>query len=264
MRARIKMALFAKNDVVASIDNLVGFVELRRGPNNFFDVDLIEAIAEAFDFLARDRSCRAIVLASEGKSFCAGADFSGKTEAEERGSGGRLYRAAVRLFECPKPIVAAVQGPAIGGGLGLALVADFRVASPEARFAANFVRLGIHTGFGTTVTLPRLIGPQRAALMLYTGRRAKAEEASAWGMVDVIVPQNQLRATARALAAEIAEAAPLAVLATRATHRKGLAQLVSTQTEHELAEQTKLFATADYREGVRAVAERRAGRFIGA
>jgi enoyl-CoA hydratase/carnithine racemase len=157
-----------------------------------------------------------------------------------------------------------VQGSAIGGGLGLALVADFRVGSPEARFGANFVKLGIHPGFGITATLPRLIGPQRAALMLYTGRRIKGDEASAWGLIDVLVPQDQLRASAQALAAEIAEAAPLAVSASRATLRRGLAELVRVQTEHELGEQTKLFATADYREGIRSVAERRSGRFVGA
>jgi enoyl-CoA hydratase/carnithine racemase len=170
----------------------------------------------------------------------------------------------VRLFECPKPVVAAVQGPAIGGGLGLALVADFRVAAPEARFAANFVKLGIHPGFGITATLPRLIGEQNAALLLYTGRRINGDEAFACGLVDAVVPQDQLRGSAIALAAEIAEAAPLAVQATRMTVRRGLAEQVRAQTEHELAEQTRLFATADYREGVRSVAECRPGRFIGA
>ena len=221
------------------------------------------AANEAFDRLAGNRQCRAIVLASEGKSFCAGADFS-RRSAGGRGSGAGLYRAAVRLFECPKPVVAAVQGPAIGGGLGLALVADFRVAAPEARFAANFVKLGIHPGFGITATLPRLIGEQNAALLLYTGRRINGDEAFACGLVDAVVPQDQLRGSAIALAAEIAEAAPLAVQATRMTVRRGLAEQVRAQTEHELAEQTRLFATADYREGVRSVAERRPGRFIGA
>ncbi|WP_210188480.1 enoyl-CoA hydratase/isomerase family protein [Bradyrhizobium sp. Gha] len=243
---------------------MIGLVEIRRGPNNFFDLGLIEAIADAFALLAEDRTCRAIVLASHGKAFCAGADFSRSAGTGRQGSDGDLYRAAVRLFECPKPIIAAVQGPAIGGGLGLALVADFRVAAPEARFAANFVKLGIHPGFGITATLPRLIGEQRAGLMLYTGRRIKAEEASASGLVDFLVPQDQLRGSALALASEIAEAAPLAVLATRATIRKGLAELVRAQTDHELAEQNKLFATTDYREGIRAVAERRPGRFSGA
>lgn len=142
--------------------------------------------------------------------------------AASQGSEPDLYRAAVRLFECPKPIVAALQGPAIGGGLGLALVADFRAAAPEARFAANFVKLCIHPGFGISATLPRLIGQQRASLMLYTGRRIKAEEAVAWGLADMLAPQDQLRAAACALAAEIAEAAPLAALPPARRSARGL------------------------------------------
>src|SRR5437773_6260944 len=157
-----------------------------------------------------------------------------------------------------------LQRPVNDGGHSLPLVADFRVVTPEASFAANFVKLVIHPGFGITATLPRVVGRQRAALMLYTGRRVKGEEALGWGLADLLVPQEQLRAAAVALATEVAEAAPLAVQATRATMRAGLAELVQTQTEHELSEQAKLFTTADFREGVRAVAERRAGRFVGA
>ncbi|HMN70672.1 MAG TPA: enoyl-CoA hydratase/isomerase family protein [Rhodoblastus sp.] len=242
----------------------VAVIEIDRPPNNFFDVTLIETLAGIFERLSSDPRCRAIVLASRGKVFCAGADFSARKDQPRGGGGGALYRAAARLFECDKPIVAAVQGPAIGGGLGLALVADFRIVSPEARFAVNFVKLGIHPGFGITATLPRVVGRQNANLMLFTGQRIKADEALAMGLADRQAPQEQLRASAIALAAEIAEGAPLAVKATRRTMRRGLAELVRAQTEHELAEQTRLFATADYREGVKAVAERRPGRFIGA
>ena len=138
------------------------------------------------------------------------------------------------------------------------------IAAPEARFAANFVKLGIHPGFGLTHTLPRLIGVQKAALLMYTGRRLNAEQALAWGLVDEVVEASDLRAAARRLADEIAEAAPLAVVATRATLRQGLFDAFRDQVRHESEEQTKLLATADAREGVAAVAERRPGRFIGA
>ena len=159
--------------------------------------------------------------------------------------------------------MAAIQGAAIGGGLGLALVADFRVASPEARFAANFVKIGIHPGFGLTYTLPRLIGAQKAAMMFYTGRRIAAEEAVAWGLADVLVESVRLREDAIELAAEIAENAPLAVVSTRATMRRGLADAVKAQTDLEFTEQSWLMRTEDHREGVKAVAERRPGRFTG-
>jgi enoyl-CoA hydratase/carnithine racemase len=169
-----------------------------------------------------------------------------------------------RMFAARKPIVVAIQGAAVGAGLGLALVADFRVAAPEARLAANFVKLGFHPGFGISHTLPRLIGPQRASLMCLTGRRIKAEEALGFGLIDQIVPAAELRAAALQLAAEIAENAPLAVQATRATLRAELAAQVQVQTAEEFAQQSRLRKTMDFAEGVRAVQERRPGRFIGA
>jgi len=169
----------------------------------------------------------------------------------------------VRLFSTELPIVAAVQGAAIGAGLGLALVADFRVAAPEARFAANFVKLGFHPGFGLTHTLPRLIGRQNAARMFLTGERFDAEAALKMGLADEVAPLDQLLARAHALAASIAENAPLAVRSTRKTLRGDLAAAVRAQTDHEFVEQQWLMKTDDFREGVKAVNERRPGDFRG-
>jgi len=253
-------------DVSVQMEERVALVEIRRPPHNHFDAQLIHHLADAFEALDHDPACRALVLASEGKSFCAGANFNKESSAasgEVASSTSHLYQHAVRLFASQKPVVAAIQGAAIGGGLGLALVADFRVVSPEARFAANFVKLGIHPGFGLTYTLPRVIGVQRAALMFYTGRRIAGEEAVAWGLADLLAPPDRLREEAMKLAAEIAECAPLAVQSTRATMRRGLADAVRLQTDHEHAEQSRLFRTEDHEEGVRAVKERRPGRFEG-
>lgn len=243
----------------------VAVVEIRRPPLNFFDVRLIEQIAECFESLEQDSHCRAIVLAAQGKAFCAGADFSSngsdlfKTESDN--SAITLYKAAARLYACAKPVVGAIQGAAIGGGLGLSLVPDFRVVCPEARFAANFVKLGIHPGFGISLMLPRLIGQQRANLMLLTGRRIKGEEALEYGLADVLVPADQVRAQAIALAAEIAQCAPLAVESTRATLRHGLVEELKHRLEHEFAEQVWLAKTTDHKEGMAAVTERRDGNF---
>jgi enoyl-CoA hydratase/carnithine racemase len=260
------MAEVKYGDVSVALNQHVAQVEIRRPPHNFFDVQLIRNLAEACGALDEDPACRALVLCAEGKSFCAGANFGNRPAAggnQDPTSGGSLYGEAVRLFSSKKPIVAAIQGAAIGGGFGLALVSDFRVVSPEARFAANFVKLGFHPGFGLTYTLPRLIGPQKAALMFYTGRRITGEEAMAWGLGDVLASPDRLRAVATELAAEIAENAPLAVYSTRATMRKGIAEAVKAQTDHELIEQAWLMKTEDHREGIKAVAERRPGRFIG-
>jgi enoyl-CoA hydratase/carnithine racemase len=151
----------------------------------------------------------------------------------------------------------------VGGGLGLALVPDLRVTCPEARFCANFTRLGFHPGFGLTHTLPALIGPSRAAMMFYTSRRVPGEEAWRIGLADVLVPQTEVRSAAQKLAAEIAENSPLGVLETRATMRASLAERVRAATDIELEKQTRLRKTEDFKEGVDAVNERRVPKFAG-
>jgi enoyl-CoA hydratase/carnithine racemase len=241
-------------------DDHVATIELCRPPNNFFSLDLIGGVADALAALDDTPACRAAVLCAEGKHFCAGADFSGSGATYTTED---LYAAAVRIFRARTPTVAAVQGAAIGGGLGLALSADFRVAAPEARFSANFARLGFHQGFGLSVTLPRLVGPQASAELLYTGRRIKGDEALALGLADRLAPLDQVRATAHDLAREIAGSAPLAVESIRATLRGDLADQVEAATAHELAEQLRLRETEDFAEGTRAMAERRTPVFRG-
>ena len=204
-------------------------------------------------------------LSAAGRAFCGGADLASPSGLAGPGATALhpLYEQAVRLFSSRKPMVAAIQGAAVGAGLGLALVADFRVAAPEARFAANFVKLGFHAGFGITHTLPRVIGPQRAQLMCLTGRRVKGEEALAWGLADALAPLDDLALAALTLARELAENAPLAVVSTRATLRADLALTVKSQTDRELVEQTWLRTTDDFRQGVKAVRDRRPGVFTG-
>lgn len=249
-----------------AIAGVVATVSFSRPPNNHVSAELLSDLADAFEAIDAEPALRASVLASEGRVFCAGADFgpgASDTGADRSGFVESLYAQAVRLFAVRKPIVAAVQGAAVGAGLGLSLVADFRVVAPEARFAANFVKLAFHPGFGLTHTLPRLIGGQKAHELFLTGRRVGGEEAVAIGLADRLAPLDGLREAAHALAAEIAENAPLAVVATRATLRAGLAEAVRLATEHEAAEQAVLRATEDFAEGVRAVAERRPGNWLG-
>src|SRR5437879_6790677 len=252
----------------------VGTIEIRRPPLNFFDISLINQIADALEEFDRDIEIRASILAAQGKAFCAGANFNDparqEQEAREKsdpasslGQINHLYIQAVRIFRANKPIVAAVQRAAIGGGLGLAVSADFRVTCPEARFSANFTKLGFHPGFGLTVTLPELIGKNNAELMFYTSRRVTGEEAVKWGLANELVPQDQVKAAAMKLAGEIAECSPLGLVSTRATMRAGLADRVMAATNHELTEQTRLRATEDFKEGVKATEERRVANFRG-
>lgn len=246
-------------------DRHIATVEIRRGPHNFFDLDVLAGLAESLEALsAESGTTRAVVLCSEGKNFCAGANFTGGGSERLSGPGApHLYDIAIRLFEQPLPIVAAVQGAAIGGGLGLAMAADLRVATPDSRFAANFSLLGFHHGFGLTVTLPLAVGHQAALDLLYTGRRIDGTTAHHLGLCDSLVPLTDLRSRATELAAEIAAAGPLATRSIRATMRGHLAEQVRVAMAHERAEQERLQSTEDFREGIQAMSERRRPEFKG-
>jgi enoyl-CoA hydratase/carnithine racemase len=252
-------------DVHIARDGHIATVTINRPPVNSVSVELMRDLADALEGLDRDGATRAVVLATEGKVFCAGADLSGR--ASEVGLDARtsnpLYEQAVRLYSTELPIVAAIQGAAVGAGLGLALVADFRVAAPEARFAANFTKLGFHPGFGLTYTLPRLIGRQKAAEMFLTGGRYDADAALNMGLVDEVTDIADLLPHALAWAESLAENAPLAVRSTRKTLRADLAAGVKAATDHEFVEQQWLMKTEDFKEGVKSVAERRPGNFRG-
>ncbi len=256
-----------------SYDGHVVIAELQAGPHNFASIDLMHELGDALLAAQRD-GARSAVICSEGKSFCAGAHFGGGSGERAAGFGafvaaddspiGPFYEAAVRMFQVEIPMVAAVHGPAVGAGFGLATACDLRVTCPEAFMATNFVKLGIHPGFGISLTLPELVGPARAADILLTGRRIGGEEAFALGLVNRLVPAGEVRSTAIALAQEIAAAAPLAVRSTRATLRKSLYERVRAQLAHERAVQDNLSTTADAEEGIAAMLERRAAIFHGA
>ncbi|MEM9724384.1 MAG: enoyl-CoA hydratase/isomerase family protein [Pseudomonadota bacterium] len=261
---------------VESLDGHVSLVELRRGPHNFFDVALLSDLADALEALDADAEHRVSILAAEGKNFCAGADFSARLNSSAKNASGAeklereifveggpspLYAQAVRLFAIKKHVVAAIQGAAIGGGLGLALAADFRVGGLNTRFAANFAKLGITPGFGLTHTLPRLIGAQAAAELFATARRVSGEEAARIGLLDRFASDGDARGAAIAFAREIAANAPLALAVLKETARGDLPRAVREATGREAAEQARLVKTADHAEGVRAVAERRPAAF---
>ncbi len=247
--------------VTVDVADFVATVEIHRPPHNWFDLAVMTTLADSILGLDDDPACRAVVLCSEGKNFCAGADLSGSDLIENTAV---LYEQAARIFSNRKPIVAAVQGAAVGGGLGLALAADFRVATPETRFSCNFAKLGFHQGFGISVTLPAVVGQQRALELMYTGGDARGERAHAIGLADRLVPAPEVRDAAHAFAAEIAACGPLALLSIRETMRSDLPDRVRAATQREHVEQQRLRPTDDFAEGIRASSERRTPRFTGA
>jgi 2-(1,2-epoxy-1,2-dihydrophenyl)acetyl-CoA isomerase len=248
---------------VTRLDGFVITAEIQRAPNNFFDVDLIDSLSLLYEAADEDPDVRAIVLCAEGRHFCAGANLTDRRSDEAFSTDGRspLYTRATRMIAAGTPVVAAVQGAAVGGGLGLACSADFRVGCSETRMTANFAQLGFHHGFGLTILLPALVGQQKALDLLYTGRRIDGEEAHRIGLLDRFVPLENVRDEAIAYAREIATSAPLAVASIRATMRQGLADRYRAATDRENDEQARLRATDDYREGVKAYGERRPGDF---
>lgn len=259
MRRDFAVRVSRSNDAVAT-------VEFERGSANFLSEPLISNLVDCFDECARDGRTRAIVLRGAGKHFCAGADFSDPdtvSQASDEHGERHVYDAVADLFATPLPVVAAVRGAAIGGGLGLALACDFRVASRKSRLAAPFSRLALHHGFGLSVTLPSAVGAQRSLELLYTGRRIDGATAYSYGLCDRLVPEAEVLTAALEMADEIASAAPLAVRSIRRTMRRDMLARVTESLAVEKAEQRRLARTADFAEGVRADHERRRPVFHG-
>jgi len=219
--------------------------------------------------LADDRDLRVLVVTGAGTAFCSGGDTSwiagepGATVADLRARMLPFYRAWLSVLDLDVPTIAAVNGPAIGAGLCLALACDLRYAAPTARFAAPFVRLGMHPGMAATWLLPDVVGPAHARDLLLTGRTVDADEALRIGLVSDVHEQEGFVEAVLETAAGIAATAPVASrLTTRALRGGGHADLGSAMRWEALAQPVTL-ATEDLQEGVRAARERRIPRFTG-
>ena len=235
------------------------------------------ALASAVAELAADPGLRAVVLTGAGAAFSAGGDLdmieersrSGRERpgADERARNRAFMRDFYGLFlsvrELPCPSLAAIQGAAIGAGLAVALACDLRVAARDARLGANFVRLGIHPGMGSSWTLPRLVGAAHACDLLLTGRLIDGAEAERIGLVNQSVERDSVLPRALAWADEIAACAPLAVRGAKRALARALDVSLEQQLDFEAEQQALCYETADLAEGLLAARERRAPRFAG-
>jgi enoyl-CoA hydratase/carnithine racemase len=246
-------------DVDLNAATRVAVITFGRGRNNYLTYEFVEQLLQALEAL-HSPQCRAVVLRTGSRHFSAGADFGG--ERPSRAGGPHIFDLVPRLYNVQLPVVAAIGGTAIGAGLGLALAADFRLATKSSSFMTNFNRIGITPGFGLSLTLPRLIGDQHAAEMFYTARRIWGDEALGFGLCDRLVTEDQLDGEAVALAEAIALSSPRAVAVTRQDLRADLAGRLVATLERERGEQELFIDTDDFREGLRAWSEKRAPNFV--
>lgn len=247
----------------------VGVITLRRPDNrNSMTAELLDAFAAASAQAAGDRGARAVIVTGTGSCFSAGADFKSQIQ---RASSDRqphersfaMYEPFLSILEIEVPVIAAMNGHAVGGGFGLALVCDIRVAAEEAKYGANFARLGLSPGMAISYLLPRLVGASRAADLLYTGRLVRGEEAERIGLASRAVPAAEVAATASAMASAIAHNAPAAVRMTKQLVRDGLDLDIRRAAQREAFAQAESVATEDAKEGIAALLEKREPRFSG-
>lgn len=260
--------------VLTEVRGHVGVVTFNRpDKRNPMSLEMIDALPPALDALASSAEVRAIVVTGAGRSFSAGADFSAMAGLVARtGASGpaatrqavrALYDAFVAIDRVEVPTVAAVNGAAVGGGLGIALLCDIRIVAADAKLGANFSRLGIHPGLGITKRLPAAVGYERAAELLFTGRLVTGEEAVRVGLALEAVPTEAVLPRAVALAEEIAAAAPLAVRRIKRTLRAAAGREFDDVLESEAFAQTLLAQTEDAGEGIAAMMAKRSPKFEG-
>jgi enoyl-CoA hydratase/carnithine racemase len=248
----------------------IGVITLDRPDNrNSMTPELLDAVARASAAARDDAAIRALVVTGSGRCFSAGADFKaglqrGGPQLSPAERSYAMYEPFLSLLDVPVPVIGALNGHAIGGGFGLALVCDLRIAALEGKYGANFVALGLAPGMAISHLLPRLVGPARAAELLFTGRLVDGAEAERLGVVNRAVPSAQVLDEALALARTIADNAPFAVRATKAALRRGWSMDdPRTAARAEAGDQAASLTTDDAREGMSALLEKRKPVFTG-
>jgi enoyl-CoA hydratase len=248
-------------------DNIAIVTMNRAEALNAFNAEQLNALIETFRSLRSDRAVRCVILTGAGeRAFAAGADIKEMAEmtTEQGLAFGRLGHAMVNAVEgLPQPVIAAVNGFALGGGSEVALAADIRLASENAVFAQPEVGLGIPPGWGATQRLTRLVGPGIGAELILTGRRVKADEALRIGLVNAVYPLDQLLPEATKLAGQIAANSPRAVSTAKRLMQLAFNGQIASGLETEVRLFGEGFGTPDQREGMRAFVEKRKPVFTG-
>ncbi|MFI5398159.1 MAG: enoyl-CoA hydratase/isomerase family protein [Candidatus Binatia bacterium] len=232
-----------------------------------------EEVVRAVEEIRSDASVRVVVLTGTGKAFSSGGNLSmiaqdtgARADADAPsmlGSPREFYARFLAIRNLPVPTIAAINGHAVGAGLCVALACDIRIAAADAKLGMTFTKLGLHPGMGATYLLPRLIGTARACELLFSGRVIDAIEGERLGLINHVVPRDELDKAVRSLAQEIAAAAPVAVRLVKKSIYRGVQHTLEDMLDYEALNQGLTFTTADAREGVTAMMEKREPRFEG-
>jgi enoyl-CoA hydratase/carnithine racemase len=269
MAAGASAPLHQDEHVLARVDGPIGRVILNRPEKlNAFVGDMRDRIGDVLEALGADDDVRVVVVTGAGRAFCAGADIGYMTELiqNERLDEARALveagrRVTLAITRMPKPVIAALNGPAAGGGANLALACDLRIASDRASIGQTFNRIGLHPDWGGTWFLPRLVGPARAAELVFLAEMVDAAEAERIGLVNRVVPHERFEAEVEELAASLAAKPRLAIRLAKEALRTSLGADLETMLDFEARAQDLCFRSADAREGVRAFLEKRPARF---
>lgn len=255
--------------VLVDVDGPVATVTLNRPEKlNSFVGSMRDEIGSALETLGADESVRSVIVTGAGRAFCAGADLKYLThlietrnldEATALVEAGRRVITAIRSM--PKPVIAAINGPAAGGGANLALACDLRLASDRASIGQTFNRIGLHPDWGGTYHVPRLVGPARAAELFFFAEMIPAEEAERIGLVNRVVAHDELMPLAREWAGRLAAKPALPMRRAKRAIQMSFACSLDEMLDYETASQVECFGSADALEGVRAFVEKRAPRF---
>jgi 2-(1,2-epoxy-1,2-dihydrophenyl)acetyl-CoA isomerase len=249
----------------------------RPAQRNALSSEMLRALAEAVESIAADDSVRAVVLTGAGNAFCSGADtdeLAGGTKKGPHTPGAGGAEALRRGFELPrrivlglfnveKPVIAAIHGPAVGAGLDIACACDIRLASPEARFSAAYVRVGLFPGYGGVWFYPRIFGMAKAAEMMFTGDFISADEALAAGFLNRIVPAGELLTEAQTFAARLAAGPPIALRLAKTVSHRSLGVDLETSLHMSAAAESITLSSADHLEGISAAREKRGPGYRG-
>ena len=257
--------IYTKKEGIATI------ILNRPDKMNALSRGLFEGIYNAVEDATKDNEVRVLVITGTGQAFCSGADVKAlaenasrpATEEKERPRGMRHVPFAIQLQQCDKPVIAAINGAAVGIGLDLALACDIRIASDKARLTVGYIRRGMLPAGGATYFLPRLVGMDKACQFIWTGDMIDAKEAERIGLVTMVVPHDELESATRELAEKIAKGPPQAIQSAKRAIYEGLKTDLETNLEYTMAVRQELLKTGDHKEGTTAFVEKREPVFKG-